>query len=818
MVSPGSSLMRLLRRWSRSCTFLLHSVLLPLRQVSFSEGAVRMERIFPYENNPPAALDVGAILNALPLETTSALDTAAQELARGIAAVFFNGTGLEVVWEDADDVSSTTGQSGLKVPRFRYAEIEEGGDQVGVATQADGGPGAVEEPRERSSAQNSTVVTTSQAAAGAGAPAVKIPEAASGSSKADAETRRPEESSGTFASLSKSVFGWFTDSTKDESTATPSEGAVTTSAGRGTSAPEDTKPAPDLGAGDHVDAPRLAAGASSAEVAPVQPSTQVEQKTSSDPGVPQTKKKEKLRYPKEYLNFCILGIGKGSIPLLTRYFEFFPQISFWVFVQELDWDLWDSLVAHFPKRKINVEYDDRIPRLKPRCHILAFGMDSVEFTISKVSRFLFTKTDQMLLVWQTHGCGKPGALEWNPECAYLHSQWTSTLCGRQADLDLTPEQAQMLRETRYGALEGRGFADCTVGQRLGDRPNSWAVRKRREAGEVISEDEFENANPLTAGKPLCLCLVDRLWMSDLYYEKPICEEFEQRKLPPGRRIYARHTENWYDPLKDFFFGYGQWSQDWFLYNNFFRHKKKGFFVDIGAMAPFELSNTAVFEQCFDWEGLCVEPNPSQHLVMLGYRPKCRLVPFCLGDSTGKRKTFALQEGSTGHARVAEDAPVAETKEETQKAIQDWLRGTDHLDTFQSECISLEDMLRYSGVTWKTPIDFVSIDIEGGEFEILKNFPFDKFTIHAFLIEAGHDSAQRIDILLLGAKYVKMAVVGKDQVYVHQEYLHTLTGNYLLGETDMNPYELVYPPYINIDPYNDTFDVFQRRFLDSEFGK
>eukprot|EP00392_Amoebophrya_sp_AT5.2_P011571 g11650.t1 len=162
--------------------------------------------------------------------------------------------------------------------------------------------------------------------------------------------------------------------------------------------------------------------------------------------------------------------------------------------------------------------------------------------------------------------------------------------------------------------------------------------------------------------------------------------------------------------------------------------------------------------------------------------------------------------------------MKESDEETRKAIDEWLPTTDHLDTFQSDCISFDDMLKYSGIRKETPIDIVSIDVEGGEFDILEAFPFASYTVHAFVIEAGHDTAQRIDILMLGARYVKMAIVGKDQIYVHQDYLHHLMGNFLVGETDMNPFELVYPPYINIEPYNDTFAFFQRRFLDPEFGK
>lgn len=91
-------------------------------------------------------------------------------------------------------------------------------------------------------------------------------------------------------------------------------------------------------------------------------------------------------------------------------------------------------------------------------------------------------------------------------------------------------------------------------------------------------------------------------------------------------------------------GFAQWNQDWFLYQNFFKGKRDGVFVDIGAMGAFELSNTAVFEQCLDWKGLCVEPNPVQHLILRGYR-KCVLVPKCIAGTSGE-KIFALDYSGT----------------------------------------------------------------------------------------------------------------------------------------------------------------------------
>ncbi|CAD7950225.1 unnamed protein product [Amoebophrya sp. A25] len=776
------------RSTARISTMICRYVVFHLGLCWSCQAAVRMRRIFPYDPDTPKKLDIDGIQASLGAAEGEKLDTAIEELARSIMATFFNGTGLRAVW----DFDAAVGK---RVPRFRYDEEESESLPFSSSITGDALTAST-----TSSMEQDALSPVDSTKAG-----INMQSAASASSAA-AGSNKSEE--GSTKSITDAVLGWFSTST---------------------SAQEGNKASPRLDAEVDAASPRKNSTASNAQVvglptrdAGAEAALAARQGTSA-PGIREdaaSAAPKRKRYPKDYINFCILGLDTESVPLVARYIEFFPQFSFWIFDDNMDWTFYTNLVEFFPDRSINVEYDDRIEHLKPKCHITAFGTDSLDFTMARVGRELFTKTEEMLLVWQTHGCERSGALEWNPECAYFFQQWTSTMCGREEDLMLDEGQAKVLRESRYGPLQWEDAEPCVIGSRTQEKVNSWAVRNRIASGEDASDLLAAPEVALTANKPLCTCLVDRSWISDLHYEKPICHEFETRVLPPGKRIYARHTENWYDPLKDFFFGYGQWNQDWFLYNNLFRGRRKGFFVDIGAMAPFELSNTAVFEQCFDWEGLCVEPNPSQHLIMLGYRPNCRLVPYCLGRKSGAVKTFGIREGSTGHSREASDAPVsgAEEDDEAKKKLDEWLPSTELLDTFQSDCITMDEMLRFSGIKKETPIDFVSIDIEGGELEVLVDFPFEKYTIHAFLIEAGHDTTNRVDILLLGAGYVKMALIGKDHVYVHGEYLQLLAGNYLVGETDMNPFDLVYPPYINIEPYNDTFPVFQRRFLDPKFGE
>lgn len=324
----------------------------------YAQAAVRRERVFPYEPDPPEQLVVADILDQLPEEKSLQYDDAISDLARGISASFFNGTGLTVVWEPHPDAEPGRPTDLPRLPRFRYAEEQDetaGGDELendgaaagdGAAAAADGATTGGD-----SMLGNATVEATASAE--------------------DAKTATATTTAA--GGLAQAVFRWFSSSSPSataadknvESAAAPAAASTPAQAREGSSSSV---------SGAAAERPRAA----------------------ERPGA--------LTYPKDYINFCILGVGEGSVPLLTRYFEFFPQFTFWVFLQDIDWTFWESMLTHFPRRKINVEYEDRTETLKPKCHVLAFGLDSREFTIAKVSNYFMTKTDEMLLLWQTPGC------------------------------------------------------------------------------------------------------------------------------------------------------------------------------------------------------------------------------------------------------------------------------------------------------------------------------------------------------------------------------------------------------------------------------
>jgi hypothetical protein len=65
---------------------------------------------------------------------------------------------------------------------------------------------------------------------------------------------------------------------------------------------------------------------------------------------------------------------------------------------------------------------------------------------------------------------------------------------------------------------------------------------------------------------------------------------------------------------------GQALQDEFVVN-ILKHKKNGFFVEIGSADPIKINNTYTLEKEFDWKGFMIEINPSFLKLYKQYRDK-----------------------------------------------------------------------------------------------------------------------------------------------------------------------------------------------------
>ena len=164
------------------------------------------------------------------------------------------------------------------------------------------------------------------------------------------------------------------------------------------------------------------------------------------------------------------------------------------------------------------------------------------------------------------------------------------------------------------------------------------------------------------------------------------------------------------------------------------HKTGGFFVEFGATDGVLLSNTYLLETEFTWTGLLAEPNPKL-FEKLRQNRKCTLSSDCIMGKSGLDVSFVLADVYGGVLEFA----VGDSHEDKRGAyIADG-------NVIKLRTISLHDFLEKHQAPRQ--IDYISIDTEGSEFDILSTFPFERWDVRCFTVEHNF-TARRKDIRLL----------------------------------------------------------------------
>lgn len=196
----------------------------------------------------------------------------------------------------------------------------------------------------------------------------------------------------------------------------------------------------------------------------------------------------------------------------------------------------------------------------------------------------------------------------------------------------------------------------------------------------------------------------------------------------------------------------QFGQDIFvLWQSKF--KKNGFFVEFGATDGVEKSNSYILEKEFGWSGILAEPAKVWHKSLRKNR-NVIIDDRCVWSESKKKLEFKetdLHELSTIQEYSAID-------------MHSELRVSGN--TYQVETISLNDLLMQHDAPKK--IDYLSIDTEGSEFEILQAFDFSKFEIRIITVEHNFTEMREkiFELLTLhGYKRVFVELSNVDDWYI-----------------------------------------------------
>ncbi len=203
--------------------------------------------------------------------------------------------------------------------------------------------------------------------------------------------------------------------------------------------------------------------------------------------------------------------------------------------------------------------------------------------------------------------------------------------------------------------------------------------------------------------------------------------------------------------------YSQHGQDHYI-DDLLRHKQDGFFVDIGALDGIAISNTYFFEKYRGWTGICIEPKQDSFEKLVQNRT-CKCIRGCLSNRPGPEIDFL---DIVGYCECLSGIP--DTYDPRHQARID----------AEVECYGNEGKpstlhyikvpnCRFNDVVEQTEIDFVSLDTEGSELEILQSIDFQKYNIRCFTIENNYSTAD-IPTFMSSKGYRMVARLGCDEVY------------------------------------------------------
>ena len=199
--------------------------------------------------------------------------------------------------------------------------------------------------------------------------------------------------------------------------------------------------------------------------------------------------------------------------------------------------------------------------------------------------------------------------------------------------------------------------------------------------------------------------------------------------------------------------FSQAGQDAWLDSRVFRGLRAGTFVEIGGYDGITGSNCLFFELVRGWSGLLVEPSPTFHArAAETRRVPCLRLAVAAGEGEAEflevREGFSQMSGLT----ASYDPGLRATVEADPRHRGELIRVPTR---------PLAAILDEHGLFG---IDYVSLDVEGGELAILRAFPFERFRITAWTIE-NNAAARDIPALMHEKGYLRVEALGVDDVYV-----------------------------------------------------
>lgn len=200
--------------------------------------------------------------------------------------------------------------------------------------------------------------------------------------------------------------------------------------------------------------------------------------------------------------------------------------------------------------------------------------------------------------------------------------------------------------------------------------------------------------------------------------------------------------------------YAQHGEEFLLWQRC-AFKANGVFIEIGAYDGVSLSNSLFFEQ-IGWSGLLVEAHPGLAAKCRSARPAAAVVHAALGATDGGSVTFSMVKGEQGLDTLS----FVSTTDRQLRRIESRHGSIERVDV---PARTLQSVVREVNLV---EVDWMSIDVEGAELDVLKGANLDEFRPRLILVEDNSGGADdTVSRYLATQGYRWDARVGCNDLYV-----------------------------------------------------
>ena len=186
----------------------------------------------------------------------------------------------------------------------------------------------------------------------------------------------------------------------------------------------------------------------------------------------------------------------------------------------------------------------------------------------------------------------------------------------------------------------------------------------------------------------------------------------------------------------YFGSYSEWHEDYTL-DKLMGFKDKGFYLDIGANDPINGNNTKRF---YDkgWHGINIEPIPELHKNLVEARPRDTNLNIGVGSNPGVMTFYKV----IGQSKLS-----SLDKEYIEKLKQTHGVKVEEIPVY---IFRFEDI--YNKYVKDMFVDFLTVDAESGDLDILKSNDWNKYRPKYILVETDKGYNNEIKEYLISLQY------------------------------------------------------------------